>query len=435
MVNKRLQPGAPPQTIRYDRRVRHLADGSTSTVVRARCYVCTDTGKLVERAASARLKDTTDKAVKAAERDALRRLLADLRTAPEETKPTPVTAKTRLRVIAEIMLDEKRALVAKDQMSPGTLRTYEGHWRRHIEPELGDLAIEWVGVQRCDRFFKNLRAVHGYATVKGVRSVLSEITKVAVRCEAITTDPTTKVADIPGDGRRHIKALDAAEAVHIWRLLLDLSQTPGPVVNNRRYRPNACSALVPDLWLWMLGTGDRISNALAARWSLIDMEQGVATLGANIIRVPGVGLRINEGTSKSQEVTGVDLPEQVIAMLIARRARQAAEPKPNLLQLVFPGRFGDLLDPSNVSSKQLRPALKAIGYGHVSSHWCRRTLGSELNAAGMTLMEIAGRLRHSDSRTTERHYVAKRGGNPRVKAAIEAMLATEPERRVVALDN
>jgi integrase len=102
--------------------------------------------------------------------------------------------------------------------------------------------------------------------------------------------------------------------------------------------------------------------------------------------------------------------------------------------LVFPGVFGELRDPSNVSSKQLRPALKAIGYGHVSSHWCRRTLGSELNAAGMTLMEIAGRLRHSDSRTTERHYVAKRGGNARVKAAIEAMLAADPGRRVVSLD-
>jgi integrase len=435
MVNKRLQPGAPPQTIRYDRRTRQLANGSTATVVRARCYVCTDSGKVVERAASARLKETTDKAIKAAERDALRRLLADLRATTDETKATQITAKTRLRVVAEVMLNEKRALVAEDQMSPGSLRTYEGHWRRHIEPELGDLAVEWVGVQRCDRFLKTLRAVHGYATVKGARSVLSEILAVAVRHEVIPRNPIEGCADIPGDGRRTIKALEAGEAVHIWRLLLDLSQTPGPVVNNRVYRSTVCSPLVPDLWLWMLGTGDRISNALAARWPLIDMEHGVATLGANIIRVPGIGLRINEGTSKSHEVTGVDLPEQVIAMLLARREQQAAEAKPNLLQLVFPGRFGELLDPSNVSSKQLRPALKAIGYGHVSSHWCRRTLGSELNAAGMTLMEIAGRLRHSDSRTTERHYVAKRGGNPRVKAAIEAMLATEPERRVVALDS
>lgn len=431
MVNKRLQPGAPPQTIRYDQRSRRLADGSTSTVIRARCYVCTDTGKLVERAASAHLKDTTDKAVKAAQRDALRRLLADLRTATEEAKTAGITGKTRLRVVADVMFDEKRALVVEEQMSPGSLRTYEGHWRRHIEPELGDLAVEWVRVARCDRFLKTLRAAHGYATVKGARSVLSEILAVAVRHEAIPYNPVENCADIPGDGRHHVRALEAGEAVHIWRLLADLAHTPAPLANNRRYRPTLCDQLVPDLWLWMLGTGDRISNALAVRWRFIDMTTGTARLGANVIRVPGVGLRINEGTSKSHEVEGVDLPEQVIAMLLARQQRKDY----SQMGLVFPGRFGELRDPSNTGSKQLRPALKAIGYSHVSSHWCRRTLGSELNAAGMTLMEIAGRLRHSDSRTTERNYVAKRGGNPRVKAAIEAMLATEPERRVIALDS
>lgn len=421
MPNPRLVPGQPPRTIRFDTRTLTRADGSSRTVVRARCYVADQIGGRREVSASGPTKPV-----------AKRKLLAALGHAPD--RPKVVNGKTRLRFFAEVMFAEKRTMVAAGQLSPGTLRTYEGHWRRYIEPAVGDLAMEWLTVRVADDYFKLLRKTKGYATVKGIRSVLSEIAKVAVRYDALSTDPTAKVADIPGNGRRTIKALEAGEAVHIWRLLLDLSQTPGPVVNNRCYRLTACSALVPDLWLWMLGTGDRISNALAARWPLIDMEHGVATLGANIIRVPGVGLRINEGTSKSHEVTGVDLPEQVIAMLLARREQQAAAAKPNLLQLVFPGRFGELLDPSNVSSKQLRPALKAIGYGHVSSHWCRRTLGSELNAAGMTLMEIAGRLRHSDSRTTERHYVAKRGGNPRVKAAIEAMLATEPEQRVVTLD-
>lgn len=355
----------------------------------------------------------------------------NLRRALAAGTPKPA-ARTQLRDTAATMFEEKRALVASGDMSPGSLRTYLGHWDRYIGPELGDLVLERIGVQRCDQFLKQLRRSHSYATVKGARSVLSEILAVAVRHELIPPpNPVEGCADIPGEGRHHVKNLEAGEAVHIWRLLSDLAQTPAPMVGNRQYRQTLCDPLVPDLWLWMLGTGDRISNALAVRWRFIDMDTRTARLGANVIRVPGVGLRINEGTSKSHEVEGVDLPEQVIAMLLARQQRKDY----NRFGLVFPGRFGELRDPSNTSSKQLRPALKAIGYSHVSSHWCRRTLGSELNAAGMTLMEIAGRLRHSDSRTTERHYVAKRGGNPRVKAAIEAMLATEPERRVIALDS
>jgi len=418
MPNSRLRPGEPPRTVRFDERTRTLADGTTKTVIRARAYVCNLQGRRVECSASAATQ-------KQAERK-LRHLIAETFSS---RRPT-INGQTRLRAFAEVMFDEKRAMVAEAQMSPGSLRTYEGHWRRHIEPELGDLAVEWVGVQRCDRFLKTLRAAHGYATVKGVRSVLSEILAVAVRHEVIPRNPIEGCADIHGDGRRRIKALEAGEAVHIWRLLSDLARTPAPAVNNRRYRAMMCEAFIPDLWLWMLGTGDRISNALAVRWPLIDMVNGTARLGPNVIRVPGEGLRINEGTSKSQEVEGVDLPEQVIAMLLARQQRDDYNPK----GLVFPGRFGELRDPSNVSSKQLRPALKAIGYGHVSSHWCRRTLGSELNAAGCTLMEIAGRLRHSDSRTTERHYIAKRGGNSRVKAAIEAMLDTDPEQTVITLN-
>jgi integrase len=431
MVNQPLQPGAPPQTIRFDQRTRTRADGSTVTVVRARCYVCTAAGNVVERDASARVTDpSSDRAVKAARGVAHRRLLAALAKL-EDSKPQGMTAKTRLRDVAEVMFAEKRELVAAGHMSPGSLGTYEGHWRRHVEPALGALAVEWVGVQRCDQFLKALRRSFGYATVKGARSVLSEVLAVAVRNQAIPApNPIEGCADIVGPGRRAVKALAAGEAVHIWRLLSDLASAPGAVVNNRRYRPTVCDPFIPDLWLWMLGTGDRISNALAVRWDNIDMEAGVARLGPNVIRVPGEGLVISEGTSKSHEVEGVDLPEQVIAMLLARQARDDYDP----MGLVFPGRFGELRDPSNTSSKQLRPALKAIGYGHVSSHWCRRTLGSELNAAGMTLMEIAGRLRHSDSRTTERHYVQKRGGNPRVKAAIEAMLSADPEQRMVPLE-
>lgn len=353
-----------------------------------------------------------------------------LRQALAAGTPTPA-AKTRLREVAEIMFEEKRSLVKGNTMSPGTLRTYRGHWERYIEPELGDALVTRVGVARCDRFLKELRRTKSYATVKGTRSVLSEILKVAVRREIIAPpNPIEGCADIPGDGRRRVKALGAGEAVHIWHLLSERAATPATSVNGRTYRWTMCDPMLPDLWLWMLGTGDRISQALAVGWRQIDLDTGTARLGPNVIRVPGVGLRTNEGTSKSQEVEGIDLPEQVLTMLLARRQLHDYNP----LGYVFPNADGGLLDPSNVSSKKLRPALKAIGYGHVSSHWCRRTLGSELSAAGLSLMDIAGRLRHADSRTTERHYVAKRGGNTRVRLATEAFLAAEPERKVVALD-
>lgn len=409
MPNPRLQPGTWGKIRTYQ-----LGPKKWKAV----CQFCDQHGDVTQRS-----KTATSEAV------AIRELKDTLTRATRSDTEAPITGRTRLRDIAQEMLLEKRTMMAVGRLSPGTLRNYEAWYRLYIEPAMGNLAVEWLGVSRCDKFLKTLRQDKGYATVKGVRSVLAEILDVAVRNEAIPApNPVESCADIPGDGHRPIKALDAAEAVYILYRLQDLAVTPRDAVNNRCYTPTMCDPIVPDLWLWMLGTGDRISNALATRWRLIDMAEGTATLGANVIRVPGKGLlRINEGGSKSHPVEGVDLPEQVIAMLLARQQLPNYSP----FWPVFCGLNGELLDPTNVSSKKIRPALKEIGYGHVSSHWCRRTLGSELNRAGLSVMDIAGRLRHTDSRTTERHYILKHGGNERVRLATEAMLATEPGRRIV----
>lgn len=405
MPNPRLEPGTWGDIRTYRRGKKWMAV----------CQFCDQTGTVTQRS-----KTATSEAA------AIRELKNTLTKATQtEAGGSTITGRTRLRHVAQEMLLEKRTHVTTGRLSAGTLRNYEAHYRLYVEPALGNLAVEWLGVQRCDRFLKTLRQSKGYATVKGVRSVLSEILAFAERNEAIPTNPVERCADIPGDGHKRVKALTAAEAVRIHHLLQKLALEPAQPVNGRQYRAVRCPQLVPDLWLWMLGTGDRISNALAVLWESIDLDNGTARLGANVVRVPGRGLQRKEGGSKSAVVEGVDLPEQVTAMLMLRQRREDYYPDGP----VFAGVNGCLLDPSNVGSKKLRPALKAIGYGHVSSHWCRRTLGSELNAAGLSIMDIAGRLRHSDSRVTERSYIEKRGGNERVRLAIEAMLAVDPGQR------
>ena len=201
----------------------------------------------------------------------------NLRRALAAGTPKPAH-RVQLRDTAAIMFEEKRALVASGNMSPGSLRTYRGHWDRYIGPELGELLLERLGVARCDQFLRDLRQGKSYATVAGVRAVLRMIFDTAIRKEIVEDNPVSKCADIPGEGRHHVKALEAGEAVHIWRLLSDLAHTPAPMVGNRQYRQTLCDPLVPDLWLWMLGTGDRISNALAVRWRSIDMTTGTARL-------------------------------------------------------------------------------------------------------------------------------------------------------------
>lgn len=413
MPNDRLRPGEPPRSIRFDERTTTKVDGTVKTVVRARAYIADEKGRRVERSASGATS-------KQAER-ALRRVLARRL----EKRGPAINSQTRISVFAEIMFAEKRTKVAAGQMSPGSLRTYEGHWGRYVEEPFGDLGVEWLTVRAADEYLKTLRETKGYATVKGVRSVLTEICEVAVRYGVIRGNPVKDAANIPGGATRQVRALASGEAVDLWQKLTALSQ--GKLLGEDGNALPVCHPDLPDLVLWMLQTGDRIGNALAPHWPWIDMEAGTARLGPNVIRVPGEGLRLNEDTSKSRRAV-LGLPRQCMEMLRVRRARAA-----NLAGPVFPDSFGGLRDPSN-TSRQLKAAFRAAGYQHITPHWFRKTAGSELDRAGLPTSEVAAQLRHADQRTTEKHYMEKRSVNPRATGALEAMLSTKPQRRVVGID-
>lgn len=357
-----------------------------------------------------------------------RRALED-KLAAEAGHATEIDTRTPLRVLGGEMLAEKRAAVAAGQMSPGTLRNYESHWRLYIEPVLADVPLEWATPRRCDQFLKTLRRGKSYAVVKGVRSVLSEMLAVAVRADALARNPVEQVADVPGAAAKPARALEPAEAVDLWEKLTVLARTvPEKARNNRRYRQTVIDPDLPDLVLWMLGTSERIGQACAPHWQWLDLQAATAQLGPNVIRVKGEGLRLNWGTTKSRDRV-LDLPEPVVAMLLLRQQRETYRP----LGPVFPDAFGGLRDPSNTSG-ELRRALDMAGYEWITSHVFRKTVATVLDDAGLSARHVADQLGHARPSMTQDRYMKRGARNPRAKAALEAMLSTSPQRRVVGID-
>lgn len=351
-----------------------------------------------------------------------------LKAKPQRTSSLAITASTTMDALAKEYFARLDRLVKAGNRSASTLRLYRGHWRNHIAPAVGALTIAEADVHRLDSLLVDLREHSSAHLCKTVRAVLSGMMGLAVRRRAIPANPVRDVEDIPGDGSGGVKTLTAADAVDVWQKLTTLARTPNLGAINSRYRETMCDPMIPDLWLFLLCTGCRISQAIGVHWPQVDLadpEHATVRIGPNVIRVPGEGLRLSEGTSKSREAV-IGLPEQAVMMLLRRRQAKGGP--------VFPDAFGGLLDPSNVSSKKLRPALKAIGYGRVTSHYVRRSVGSELNEAGLSAREVADVLGHADSRVTEKHYMRPYADNPRAKAAITRMLSTAPQRRVVGME-
>lgn len=362
--------------------------------------------------------DTASKA-----KDALKAFFAD-RAARDRGD---ITGATTLDTLGKEFLDNIAKEVAHGAKSPNTEKAYRAAWENRIQPALGGITVREMTVRQCDNLFVTLREKLGYDQVKVVRSVLSGVMAIAVHYDAIPVNPVTQARDIPRDRTRKVRALEPAEAVDLWERLTLLSQTPGEKSNNRRYRPTKVEPWIPDLVLWMLGTADRIGQAIALHWNWVNLDDCTAELGPNVIRVRGEGLRLNWGTSKTREKR-VDLPDSVVQMLAIRQVREDYQP----LGPVFPDTFGGLLDPTNVAGT-LRRAFDLAEYDWVTSHVFRKTVATVLDDAGLSARHVADQLSHARPSMTQDVYMSRTARNPKAKEALDGMFLTKAKQKVTDL--
>jgi integrase len=139
------------------------------------------------------------------------------------------------------------------------LRPGHGGTHQTIRPALGNLRLREASVSRLDRFFKAVAAEHP-AKARGAKCVLGQMFGLAVRHDALTTNPVRDIGRLR-KRRRSVKALKVDD-LHAVRAAIRHWQTapsgkPGP-------RHNGDLADIVDL---LLATGARIGEVLAVRWT------------------------------------------------------------------------------------------------------------------------------------------------------------------------
>jgi integrase len=168
----------------------------------------------------------------------------------------------------------------------------------------------------------------------------------------------------------------------------------------------------------MLGTGLRRGEALALKWSEVDLGHATLTVVRQLRRESGP---INPATGKHEGGTlvlidpkteksrrRVDLPEFVVTALRAHRARQAAE----RLKVgaawqeggyVFTTAIGTPWDPRNVS-RQFSDVARRVGLGEWHVHELRHSAASFMIAQGQPIEVVSAVLGHSSIRMTVDTY-------------------------------
>lgn len=311
---------------------------------------------------------------------------------------TDLTSRDTLAKAAEVWLARLNQLARIGQRSPGTIYTYERQLETHVLPALGQLRLHEITTPLVDRWVTDLHEGVGPATAKTCRSILSGVMGMAVRHGAVTANPTRDLERLNSTPRREPRALTEDER-RVWFTGLAQDEVA------RRQD-------VVDLSAFLLATGLRIGEALAALWQNVDLDSGVLSVEATLVRVQGRGL-MRKGTKSTAGRRSLLLPSWAVAMLKQRALVGVAPTEP-----IFATVDGGFRDPRNVS-RALHQARERLGFDWVTAHSWRKTTATILDSSGATARMIADQLGHSRVSMTQDVYLGRKLGDAFVLRALE----------------
>jgi integrase len=275
--------------------------------------------------------------------------------------------------------------------------TYRDVWARHVQPAVGELRIRDMRVSRVDRMVRELRQRSGEGTAKHAKVILSGILGLAVRHDALDSNPIRELA--PTRGKRRVKRPGLTEAG--WAGLREFL----------RKSPEAKKYDLVDLVEVLSGLGCRIGELLALDWHRVDDVAGTIAIEGTVVRVPGEGLVVQPHTKSKAGMRTITPPPWVIELL---RRRHADSHGP----WVFPSTRGTLRDPDN-TRKQLREVVAGSAWEGLHPHAFRHLVATRLDAAGLSAREIADYLGHERVSMTQDVYMSRRATGANAAAALD----------------
>jgi integrase len=278
-----------------------------------------------------------------------------------------------LRVLAESFLARERGVLGRRKKS--TVDGYESQLTKHVLPALGTCKADELTVQHVRSLIDKLAAQgHGGALVRRSLSALSAVLRHGVRdLGAVRRNPVRELerGDRPSGKRKsEPRYLSLSEVEALLGKLGD------------EYRPVAAALFYGGL---------RVSEALALTWADVDFANATLTV---------------RGTKTEASSAGIPLLPPLADHLRAHRERHAEKGFERIRPdaLVFQSASGRPQDRRN-ALRAVQVAAKAAGLNGegrepVGCHDLRHSCAAFAFSLGMTPVEVARLLRHSDPAVT-----------------------------------
>lgn len=323
-------------------------------------------------------REYSSKTIEGTISQARKELTAMQRALDTQTFVSP--SKMLLRDYLEAWLKSKIDVAARTVVSYGEKLSYVsttiGHLKLHeVDPSAVQLVI-------------NGMAARGLSprTIEYTRNVLHAAFEDAIRQHLLARNPTDHVK-LPKKQKR------APTVLSMKQVSLFLEKTAQDVLHS--------------LWTLLLTSGIRPQEALALKWTDLDMDERWVSIQRNLVD-DGHGAFSLVDVPKAESYRRIALPESTVAVLQKHKARQNAQmllagDRYERLGLVFANSGGRPLDP-NMVRRRWKIALKALKLPEVRLYDTRHTHLTALLAAGADLAWVAARAGHKSITMTRDHY-------------------------------
>ncbi len=293
-------------------------------------------------------------------------------------------------ITVDHFLKERWLPAVTGTIRPTTYSSYAMHVRCYLAPAFGRLRLQHITPLAINTFYAELlhgwngRAILSPATVRRIHATLHRALRDAVRWQLILRNPAG-AADPPRARRPEMRVWTPAQ-LHVFL---------GDAAGDRHY-----------LWLFYILTGVRRGEALALRWSDVDLEAGTAAIRRSLVPVDH-GLVFGEPkTERGRRLIGLD-PELISALGDHRRGQVKERPRMGAdyddQDLVFAHRDGKPLHPERVS-RWFSKLVGTTGAPHIRLHDLRHLHATLALAAGVAPRVLADRLGHSTTAVTTDTY-------------------------------
>jgi integrase len=215
------------------------------------------------------------------------------------------SSRERLREHVERWLRRQEARVKAGTLELKTVHEYRGHLRRHVIQDLGWMSVAKVSPRVLEEHYARLleRGL-STTTVRQVAMILHKMFADAVKQEVVRQNPCEHV-ESPSPRRREMRVWDLEQA----RLFLAEAKR-----SSRNYR----------LYLFLIETGTRPSEALGLRRQDLNLLLGMASIQQKLYRVKKQLVIGRPKTWKSRRAVALPpvLVEELRTMLAEQEARR-----------------------------------------------------------------------------------------------------------------